>query len=117
MNYNASDIDAVQKEKAKVDVLERKKQGQLREIKELKMKREGKIEIFCLLLAINTETVRCDDIYGKESVISSVLETFIRTCHLEADAYIEAERDETERLKKEKQKLSEKLKNDPELLR
>lgn len=43
---NPSDIDAIQKEKDEVVVLEKKKQGQLREIKELEMKREGKIEIF-----------------------------------------------------------------------
>lgn len=52
------------------------------------------------------------------SLISSfILEKFCyHTCYLEADVRIQAEKDETERLKKEKQKLSEKLRNDAELL-
>jgi hypothetical protein len=45
-----SDIDAIQKEKAEVDVLEGKKQELLSEIKELERKLKGKKHTFFILL-------------------------------------------------------------------
>ena len=53
----------------------------------------------------------------KSEVALQYLGKFICESIIEVDKTIQAEKYETERLKQEKQKMSEKLRNDPELQR